>query len=1145
VLALLIVALATRSGSISGQVAGGALTGFVLDQARTPVPGATVTATATRTGLARTAVTRADGQFVIPALPPDQYAVRIEPNGFRPLTRDGVRIATGETVRIDVALEVGGVSEAITVTANASLLRSETAGLGQIIESRKITGLPLNGRSFIALAGLAPGVALPPGSSLPRINGGRPRTNEYLFDGISVLQPEPGQVTFFPNIDAIEEFRIESNSPPAEFGRFNGGVVNLTTKAGSNAFHGSLFEFFRHQRLNARNFFAAVAPVEPKFRRDQFGGVLGGPVRRDRTFFFIDYQGQRQTIGRTAISTVPTALQRQGIFTEAIAGRVPAIYDPAAGGHGSDGATRTPFPGNYIPVDRMDAIAVALLARYPLPTSAGTANNYRRVADERADQEQFSVRLDHRFGGTDRVFGRLTRFEEEFVPVTPLPDGSGVTTGAPGPQRTRAWSFASSHQRTYSNRFFNELRIGDTRRSVVRSAARLDGGASEVLHLPGLPATAYFPDTLPTFSIAGYQQLGSPPGTATDFSTSVTQVADTLTWLDGRHTIKIGADLRWARLDVVQPPSPAGAFTFSSLFTDLPGVANTGTPLASFLLGQVQQFSIDLQQAPIRNRAHVQEYFIQDDWRVSPRLTVNAGVRYTLNFPSTEKNNQAAVFNLQTQLLEFLGRDGHPRAARRLHRLNFGPRLGIAGRITDRTALRGAYGLVWIEQSGVTTPFTTPVFPFLQSVSQRTLDNLTPAFTLAEGPGVDPIAHTPDAGLGQGVFAVDRDLGSGYVQQWNTSVQREVGADIAVEVAYLGSRITRVGMPDTNVNQLTVDQLAQGPLLLQRVTNPYYGTIPRSSSLGDPTIPLAQLAKPYPRYTTVSLYRNNVGTTSYQGVSAKVEQRFSRGLSYLVSYTRSTLIDEASSVFDASIMSGPVANYPVADSFNRTLERDRSTGDIPHVLVASAVWDVPFRAGGGRRAAGIAGVLLNDWTLTGVLTLQSGMPVAVTQATNNNAFAGFGTQRPNLAGNPELPPGERSVGRWFDTAAFSTAGQFTIGTSSRNPVRGPAYRSLDLGVIRRVPLGTCRLLEMRVEIFNVTNTPALGAPNGVFGSAAFGSITTSGDPRVVQLALKLVFQSIQLVVRRRRLFARIRCGSKKVTVGRAGPRAASAVHVTL
>ena len=263
--------------------------------------------------------------------------------------------------------------------------------------------------------------------------------------------------------------------------------------------------------------------------------------------------------------------------------------------------------------------------------------------------------------------------------------------------------------------------------------------------------------------------------------------------------------------------------------------------------------------------------------------------------------------------------------------------------------------------------------------------------------------------------------------------------------------------------------------------------------------------KPYPEYTTVSLYRNNVGTTVYHGFSTKLEQRFSHGLSYLVSYTRSKLIDDASSVFDASILTGPVASFPVADSFNRHLERDYSTGDTPHVFVTSAIWDIPFGANRHSHPTGVVGALVNDWTLTGIVTLQSGMPLAIAQTTNNNAFAGFGTQRPNLIGDPDLPASERSVSRWFNTSAFQAALPFTIGTSSRNPVRGPGYRNLDIAVMRRVPLAASKALEVRAEIFNLTNTPPLGAPNTTVGAAAFGTISSAGDPRIVQLAVKLVF----------------------------------------
>ena len=1094
------VLVALQTASASAQIGSGALTGVVVDASGAALPAATLRLQAVATGATRDTVSGSAGDYTLQALAPGVYELHVTLQGFRPLVRTGLHVTTGETLRVDVALEVG-TTDTVTVSADASMLRSQNGSLGHVIDHRRVVDLPLNGRSFIALASLVPGVALPPppAAPLPRINGGRPRTNEYLFDGISVLQPEPGQVAFFPNVDAIQEFKLETNSPPAEFGRFNGGVVNLTTKAGTNRLAGTVFDFARHEALNAKNAFATGLD-KPKYRRQQFGGVVGGPLKRDHTFFFGDYQGQRQTIARTVISTVPTLLQRQGIFTEAIGGRVPTIYDPAAGT-----TTRQPFAGNTIPVSRFDPVARALLERYPLPTSNGTANNYRRLDNETVDQDQFTLRLDQRFGDGHQAFARLTHFRESFLPVTPLPEGSGVTSGTLGPQETSTWALASAWQRAFTGTLFNEVRFGDTRRHVDRSAASLTSSATAALGLPGIPSTARFPNTLPTFLIAGYQQLGSPPNTATDFGTSVTEVADTLTWVRGRHTVKAGFDWRWARVNVLQPPSPTGSFTFSNLFTDLPGTANTGTPLASFLLGQVQQFSIDLQQDQIRNRARFQEYFLQDDWRLGDRVTLNAGLRYTLNFPSTEMNDQVGVFNLATRQMEYAGQNGVPRAARQLHWNNLGPRLGLAVQATDSTVLRAGYALVWIELAGITTPFTTPVFPFLQTVSQRTLDNQTPAFTLAQGPSVSPIPLTAEAGLGQGVFSVDRDLGSGYAQQWNVSLQQSLTPNTSIEVAYTGSKITRVGLPDTNLNQLSASQLAQGSALLTRVANPYFGQIPRSSALGDPTITVAQLLKPYPQYTTVSLYRNNVGTTFYQGAYVKLQQRFAHGVSYAISYTRSTLRDDAASVFDASILTGPVANLPVADSFNRTLERDYSTGDIPHAFTSSLVWVLPFGEGRARRPRGVLGVVANDWTISGIVTLQSGVPVAIAQTTNNNAFAGFGAQRPNLVGDPELPADQRITSRWFNTAAFSAAPQFTLGSSSRNPVRGPGFKSLDVAVFRRVPLAGSTALELRGEVFNATNTAPLGAPNTTVGAAAFGTIASAGDPRVVQLAVKFLF----------------------------------------
>jgi hypothetical protein len=425
--------------------------------------------------------------------------------------------------------------------------------------------------------------------------------------------------------------------------------------------------------------------------------------------------------------------------------------------------------------------------------------------------------------------------------------------------------------------------------------------------------------------------------------------------------------------------------------------------------------------------------------------------------------------------------------------------------LSPKTVIRSGFGIVFIDQSGITTPFTTPQFPFIQNVQQKTQDSVNAAFALSGGPSVAPIPLTPNAGLGQSVYTANRTAGSGYAQQWNLAVQREITNNLSVEFAYTGSHIVHVGIPDSNLNQLTTAQLAQGSSLLTPVANPYYGQLPASSSIGGKTVSQAQLLKPYPRFLNIATYRDNSGETNYNAGQVKVERRFSNGLALLFGYTHSRLIDDASAVFSTTVLSSPNSSSLIAaDTFRPGLERDVSAGDMTNVTTFSGVYNLP--AGRGHRFAstGIAGALVGGWTLNSILSVQSGMPIPVTQATNNNAFAGFALQRPNLVGTPNLAPALRTPAHFINTAAFATAPQFTIGTASRNPARGPAYRDLDFALSKHIGLPGETDMEFRGEIFDLFNTPEFAQPSGSFGSAAFGSITsTVTDPRVVQFAIRI------------------------------------------
>jgi hypothetical protein len=1019
------------------------LFGEIQDPSGLPVAKAQVQVEVQAT-MARFAVTSdSRGQYHFLGLPSGDYTLTVEQPGFRTYRQSGINLRMSEQVKIDLRLQVGETTESVNVTAVAPLLQTASGDVSYGVGQNRVETLPLDGRNFIPLIALSPGVALPGGGSLlARINGSRPRTNEYMYDGISALQPEPGQVAFYPSIDGIQEFKININSYSPEYGRSNGGTVMVSTKSGTNDFHGTLFEFFRNEDLNARNRFAQPGP-KPEFRRNQYGFAAGGPIQKNKTFFFADWQGTRLRTGVTRFSTVPTESQ----VTAALAS---------------------------IPASKLDSVGEQVLQHYPSPNLGGTANNFVRTAVEPDSQDQFDTRVDRYLGTNHRIFGRYSYFRDDDNPVTPLPDGSGsLTSGVIGHAITRGDQAVAEYDWSPGPTMLNAARFGYTRRDL--NQVSLQNGN---INIPGVPSNS-FSSVLPIFAVTGFQQIGPTTAANAKFTTSVTEYLDTFSLIRGRHTIKFGFDLRREALDVVQPPNPTGMYTFIA--------GQNANSLTSLLLGQVNAFSLDIQNQVLEPRAHIAEFFVGDDWKLSSQLSLNVGTRYTLNFPSTEANNHGAVFNLDTQVLDF------PRTARNLEWGDFGPRVGLAYQLSNTWVVRAGYGIVWFEQSGITTPFTLPQFPFLQTVGQQSQDNINPAFLLASGPSVQVTAPNPNSGLGQGVFGSQRNNGSGYSQQRNVTVQKTFGKDFNLEVGYLGSKNTRLGLPESNLNQLPAADLSMGKALLNQVSNPYFGKIPASSSLGGPTLTQQQLLRAFPAFTNVALFRDNVANSTYNAFQAKLEKRFSRGLTFTFAYTFSKLIDDASTYFSQAIFTGPVlTNIGAADAFDRHLEKDLSTGDIPRVFSAGWVYQIP-------KLWKISG-----WEIGGLVRVQSGDMVPVSQATNELSNLGYAVQRPSRVSDPNSFA-NRSVTEWFDKAAFLPAGQFTIGNSSRNPVRGPGLQEADLMLAKTFRITERFNLEFRAEAFNVTNTPPLNDPSGSFGASAFGTIISAGNPRDFEFAAKFHF----------------------------------------
>ena len=731
------------------------LLGAIQDPSGLPVSGATVEAEDQATMVRYSALSSERGEYHILGLPAGSYTLTVKQPGFHLHRQSGITLRLADRTAIDVKLEIGQPTQSVEVTAAASLLQTASGEVSLNVDERRISTLPLDGRNFIPLVTLSPGVALPNGQFLPRINGSRPRTNEYIYDGISVLQPEPGQVVYYPIIDGMDEFKLNVNAYSPEYGRSNGGTVMVIGKSGSNQFHGSLFEFFRNEALNARNLFAQPGPT-PEFRRNQYGADAGRPDPKQQDVLLRGLAGH-------AAAHRHHALQR-GSDARPTAGNL----------HPGRSSTRQPrrarsFPNNTIPGQPLRSRSRARCSSTIRCRTSPDANNYVRTATEPDNQDQADFRLDRYFGERHRVFGRYTYFRDDDTPVTPLPDGSGsLTSGVIGHAITRGDAFVGDYNWVLSPTCPEpgSRRLLAARPESGLAAERRHHRARACRRIPSHPCCRS--SRSPAFSRSVRPPRRTPisrPPSRSSWTPS--------RWCAAVTRIKVGVDLRREALDVLEPAQPNRVVRLHyHRDQQLRRWPAAETHWRRCLLGQVNAFTIDVQKQVIQPRAHIAEFFIGDDWKVSPRLTLNIGTRYTLNFPSTRMHDQGAVFNLETQVLDF------PHTARELECCDFGPRVGLAYRIGDSWVLRSGYGMVFFEQSGITTPFTIPQFPFVQTVGQQSPDNVNAAFALSSGPTVQSRRRIPTPGLGQGVFGVDRHNGSGYSQQWNLTVQKTFGHEL-------------------------------------------------------------------------------------------------------------------------------------------------------------------------------------------------------------------------------------------------------------------------------------------------------------------------------------------------------------------------------
>lgn len=1061
------------------------ITGEVKDASGGLVPKATITVTNVATNISVTTETNDQGTYTVPSLKPGDYTVTVEKTGFSKTLRSGVTLQVNQFARIDITLQAGQVSETVEVAAGAPLLETETSARGSVIDGRKIVELPLNGRDYNQLALLSPGVF--PGTprlasvnfkGVLNVNGNRTFNNVFLLDGVDNIsysnsfRGENVQLVQ-PSIEALQEFKIQTNAYSAEFGRSSGAVVNATIKSGTNSIHGSLYEFLRNDALDANNFFSnALGAPKPVRKRNQFGAAVGGPFIKNRTFWFADYEGLREREGVPRTRLVPTAAEKAGLFST-------AVVDPFAPG-------RPQFSKNaqgqwVIPQNRWDPVGAAIVALIPDPNVAGTTI-FASTPVTKTRQDQFDVRVDHQIATTITLFGRYSFVDTNTFRPSPLPGlAEGSFNDAFGANLNRSQGIAIGLTWGFTPTLVGDFRFGYGRGNYFTQPPNFGVDGPAEIGLKNVPNDPSITGGVPKVNIQGFDAVGRHTSTPQFQTPRSWNPRATFSWNRGQHFFKFGTEFLHVQTKINDLNATIGRMNFENRFTN--------RAVGDLLLGLPSQLA--LTSFTVMDQGQdMQFYFIQDDYKLSPKLTLNLGLRYEYATPPREKNNQFSNFDPVTGTV-FFAKDGDifDRALIHPDRNNFAPRAGFAYTLTPRVVLRGAYGIFYnhtVRQGregllGFNPPFL--VDNLLQSNASGAAAVASAApFRLVNGyPSglLDPNNLSTTIGR----RAQDPFQRTPYIQQYNLGVQYEFLKDLVLDVAYVGNKGTKLN-GFRNLNQRAVINNANG-----------------SQSAG---------VRPYPAFGDIQWMENRV-LSNYHSLQARLEKRFSRGLSALFSYTWGKALTEApdhistSSVgagFDTGTFREP------QNAFNVKAERGPAEFDIKHRFVASYIYELPF--GRGRHWGSdwdkAADLVFGGWQVSGINTIQSGLALTATLAGSTMLnLGGERRARPNVVGDPNLD--NPTVQRWFNTdafAAFSPAPQ-AFGNEGIGVMRGPGYVNFDFTFSKNFQVTERIRMQFRTELFNAFNRANFGPPNLARDSSGFGQILTASNARIIQFGLKGYF----------------------------------------